>query len=49
MLIERKESGQGLVEYAFILLLIALVLIAILSVLGGQLSTVFSQVASSFP
>ena len=49
MYFERKEGGQGLVEYAFILLLIALVVIAVLSLMAGQISTVFSQVASSFP
>jgi pilus assembly protein Flp/PilA len=38
-----KEEGQGLVEYALILVLIAIVVIGILSVLGRQVSGVFSQ------
>lgn len=41
-----KEEGQGLVEYALILVLIAIVVIGILSLLGRQVSTVFSQVNS---
>ncbi len=41
-----KEEGQGLVEYALILVLIAIVVIGILSVLGNRVSTVFSQINS---
>ena len=41
-----REKGQGLVEYALILVLIAIVVIAILSILGTQVSTVFSQITS---
>ena len=33
-----KEDGQGLVEYALILVLIAIVVIGILTVLGGKVS-----------
>jgi pilus assembly protein Flp/PilA len=39
-----KEEGQGLVEYALILVLIAIVVIGILSLLGKQVSTVFSKI-----
>jgi pilus assembly protein Flp/PilA len=41
-----KEDGQGLVEYALILVLIAIVVIGILTLLGGKVSTVFSQINS---
>jgi pilus assembly protein Flp/PilA len=41
-----REEGQGLVEYALILVLIAIVVIGILTVLGGRVSTVFSQINS---
>ena len=41
-----KEDGQGLVEYALILVLIAIVVIGILSLLGGKVSTVFSSINS---
>ncbi len=42
-----REKGQGLVEYALILVLIAVVVIAILTLLGGQVSNVFSQITSA--
>jgi pilus assembly protein Flp/PilA len=41
-----REEGQGLVEYALILVLIAIVVIGILTVLGNQVSTVFSNINS---
>jgi pilus assembly protein Flp/PilA len=41
-----KEEGQGLVEYALILVLIAIVVIGILTVLGGRVSQVFSEIDS---
>jgi pilus assembly protein Flp/PilA len=41
-----KEDGQGLVEYALILVLIAIVVIGILSVLGNKVSSVFSTINS---
>jgi pilus assembly protein Flp/PilA len=39
-----RAHGQGLVEYALILVLIAIVVIGILSALGTQTSRVFGQV-----
>jgi len=36
MLFAAKEKGQGLVEYALILVLIAVVVIAVLTIMGGQ-------------
>ncbi len=42
-----KEEGQGLVEYALILVLIAIVVIGVLTLLGGRVSAVFSGVTSS--
>jgi pilus assembly protein Flp/PilA len=42
-LFTRKE-GQGLVEYALILVLIAIVVIGVLTLLGDRLTAVFSQV-----
>jgi pilus assembly protein Flp/PilA len=41
-----KEEGQGLVEYALILVLIAIVVIGILTLLGGKVSQVFSNIES---
>ena len=41
-----REEGQGLVEYALILVLIAIVVIGILTLLGQQVSQVFSTINS---
>ncbi len=38
------EGGQGLVEYALILVLVALVVIVVLSLLGPSIGNVFSNV-----
>jgi pilus assembly protein Flp/PilA len=43
----RDEQGQGLAEYALILALIAIVAIVALIFLGGQVSTILSQVGGS--
>jgi pilus assembly protein Flp/PilA len=42
-----RERGQALVEYALILVLIAVVVIAVLTLLGTQVSQVFSTIAST--
>lgn len=42
----RRQRGQGLVEYALILVLVALVVILILATLGGTLQNVFSDIVS---
>lgn len=39
-----KEKGQGLVEYALILVLVAIVVIAVLAALGGSVRDVFDKV-----
>jgi pilus assembly protein Flp/PilA len=41
-----REEGQGLVEYALILVLVALIVIAILAVIGPQVANVFSKVTN---
>ncbi len=42
-----REKGQAMVEYALILVLIAVVVIAILTLLGTRVSEVFSTIASA--
>ena len=42
-----KKKGQGLVEYALILVLVAIIVIVILTLLGGKVNTVFSNIASA--
>lgn len=41
-----SEKGQGLVEYALILVLVALIVIVILALLGPAIGTVFSNIIS---
>jgi pilus assembly protein Flp/PilA len=43
---EEAEEGQGMVEYALILVLIAVVVIVILTVVGNQVKNVFSNISS---
>lgn len=43
----KKESGQGLVEYALILVLVAIVVIAVLMLLGPIIGNVFSTINGS--
>jgi pilus assembly protein Flp/PilA len=40
------EKGQGLVEYAFIMILIAMVVIVVLTLFGPVLGNIFSNVLS---
>ena len=41
-----REEGQGLVEYALILVLVAIVVIAILMLVGPQVANIFSQLTN---
>jgi pilus assembly protein Flp/PilA len=43
----KREEGQTLVEYGLIIGLIAVALIAVLLLLTGSLSTIFSTVTSA--
>jgi pilus assembly protein Flp/PilA len=45
-LLRRDEEGQGLAEYALILALIAIVAIVALVFLGGQISSILSQIGT---
>ena len=44
MLFVPREEGQGLVEYALILVLVAVVVLAILTLLGPAIGNVFSDI-----
>ena len=41
--LKKREEGQALVEYALLLALIAIVSIAVLTVLGTKVSHIFSK------
>ncbi len=47
MLFSLKEKGQGLVEYALILALIAIVVIAAVTLLGTSVDAIFTTINSS--
>ncbi len=47
MLFSASEKGQGLVEYAFILVLVAIVTIAALMILGPVIGNTFSAINNS--
>jgi pilus assembly protein Flp/PilA len=49
MLISIRARGQGLVEYAFLLILIALIVFAVLLILGPTIGNVFSNLNSKLP
>ncbi|MEA3377963.1 MAG: pilus assembly protein [Chloroflexota bacterium] len=46
MLFRPREEGQGLVEYALILVLVALIVIVILAILGPTVGNIFSNVVN---
>jgi pilus assembly protein Flp/PilA len=48
MLFAPRERGQGLVEYAIIIAFVALVVIAIMRLMGPRVGNVFSSVNNSF-
>ncbi len=47
MLFGPTEKGQGLVEYALILVLVVIVVIAALTLLGPTIGTIFSEINAS--
>ena len=49
MLIAANEKGQGLIEYAIILSLVALIVIAVLWLLGPTIGNSYSSISSSIP
>jgi len=40
----RRQEGQGMVEYALILVLVSIVVIVVLLTMGNQIKNVFSNV-----
>ena len=40
----REEEAQGLIEYALIVLLVAIVVIVVLSLIGGEVNGVFESI-----
>jgi pilus assembly protein Flp/PilA len=42
-----EREGQGLVEYALIIVLVSIAVIVVLTLLGGAIGSVFSQITDS--
>ncbi|HWI07430.1 MAG TPA: Flp family type IVb pilin [Solirubrobacteraceae bacterium] len=45
--VKEREEGQGLVEYALILVLVSIVAIAALGAIGGGVTTVFEDIGTA--
>jgi pilus assembly protein Flp/PilA len=43
----KREEGQGLVEYGLIIFLVAIIVIAILVLVGPQIGSIFSSVVDA--
>lgn len=43
----RRQNGQGLVEYALIIALVAVVVIGTLILLGPQISSIFQNISNN--
>lgn len=49
MLFLQREEGQGLLEYGLVLILVAVAIVAILTLLGPQIGNLFSKVLVCVP
>jgi len=49
MLFAPKEKGQGLIEYALILVFVTLVVIFVLKLTGPKLGNTYSTISNSVP
>jgi len=49
MLLIRNEEGQGLMEYALVLVLVAIAVVAILTLLGPQIGNLYSRLTTAIP
>lgn len=49
MLFASRERGQGLVEYAIILSFVAIVVIAVIRLVGPRIGNIFSTINNSIP
>jgi pilus assembly protein Flp/PilA len=47
MLTARRQKGQGLAEYALIIVLVAIVVIAVLTLMGPVIGNMFSKISNS--
>jgi Flp pilus assembly pilin Flp len=43
------QEGQGLTEYVFLLVFVAIAILLILTLMGGQIGNVYSQIVTCLP
>ena len=44
---ERRRAGQGMVEYALILVLLAIIVVAVMTTMGREVSMVFQEAVAA--
>jgi pilus assembly protein Flp/PilA len=49
MILIHEEHGQGLAEYALVILLVAIVVVLIVAIYGTQIANMYSRVTSQVP
>jgi len=49
MLYHKKERGQGMVEYALLIVLLAIVVIFMIDLMGTAVSNMYSSIVGAFP
>ncbi len=49
MIFKKQEHGQGMVEYALLIALLAIVVIVLIEVMGTAVSNMYSHIRSAFP
>jgi len=49
MLYHKKERGQGMVEYALLIVLLAIVVIFMIDLMGTAVSNMYSSIVAAFP
>ncbi len=49
MVFYRRERGQGMVEYALLIVLLAIVVIFMIDLMGTAVSGMYSSIVSAFP
>ncbi len=48
LFVKEGQEGQGLMEYALVLVFVAIVIVAILTVLGPQVGNMYSRITVAF-
>jgi len=49
MRFHKKERGQGMVEYALLIVLLAIVVVFMIDLMGTAVSNMYSSIVQAFP